>query len=401
LKILFLSTHNLATNPRLVKEIGLALDNSFSVEVICFEFENWSKENNEKLKQELANVKFITVPAGRKPYLPWVLSVVKEQISRKLILLFKSEKILANAVSRRSSLIIKNLNKVSKPDWVIGHNPGALYATKFAAEKFNCQAGFDVEDYHAGEGSNVFLQNLSRKLMHRVLPKMSYVSFAAPLIMKEVQKEATAGNKNWFTVLNLFPASEFIEPTMIDAGRLKMIWFSQNVSRGRGLELVLPYIKSSAEVELHLVGNMDKEFFEEKLSGQKNIIVHAPLSQIDLHHSLSNFDVGLALEPAKDRNNELAVSNKMLAYFQSGLYVVATNTPAQQAFLREVPQHGVCFDYGHNNFEQVIATVLKDRDKIRKEKHQRFNNFSNRGWNEESLKLVEAWKSGKTLENNN
>ncbi|MGN6533256.1 MAG: hypothetical protein ACTHK0_16045, partial [Ginsengibacter sp.] len=321
----------------------------------------------------------------------WLLSAVNEQISRKLILLFSSDRILANAVSRRSRLIMKNLDKASKPDWVIGHNPGALYATAFAATKFNCNAGFDVEDYHPGEGNNGHLQNLSRKLMQEMLTKMNYVSFAAPLIMEEVKKDVTDDYKHWFTVLNFFPPDEFVAPVTAKSERIKMVWFSQNISAGRGLELILTFVKSSNEVELHLIGNINNEFFEGELEGHENIIVHSPVSQAELHCSLSRYDIGLALEPAKDRNNELAVSNKMLAYLQSGLYVIATNTPAQKALLNDFPGHGTCFDYQENSFEEVMREVLKNQDLIQEQKQKRFNHFRNRSWKEESVKLIKTW----------
>ncbi len=67
LKILFLTTHNLATNPRLLKEVELALANGNAVELICFEFNNWSYHLNEELKTRLSNVKIHTINAGRNP----------------------------------------------------------------------------------------------------------------------------------------------------------------------------------------------------------------------------------------------------------------------------------------------------------------------------------------------
>jgi glycosyltransferase involved in cell wall biosynthesis len=392
-RILYLTTLNLATNPRLVKEIRLALDNSFSVEVICFEFENWSKENNEKLKKELANVKFITIPAGRKPFLPWVLSVVKEQMCRKLVLLFKSEKILANAVSRRSSLVIKNLNKVSKPDWVIGHNPGALRAAKFAAEKFTCGAGFDVEDYHPGEGSNVFLQNLSRKLMQRVLPKMNYVSFAAPLIMEEVKKEATAGNKNWFTVLNLFPSAEFCRPGNTNTGKLKLVWFSQNISFGRGLDQLITVIKCNPGIVLHLFGNCNESFRSQWLFGSDNIYLHSSLPQSELHWLLAKYVVGLSLEENENNlNRNLCLTNKILAYYQSGLYILASKTKAQERFIKENPDHGMLTSLSSGDLIQTIQKLVEQKESLRKLSPERYENAKEYGWEKESAKLVEIWK---------
>ncbi len=74
---------------------------------------------------------------------------------------------------------------------------------------------------------------------------MDYVSFASPLIMKEVQHDMANVLINHSAILNYFPAGDFIEPVNVAEGRLKLVWFSQNINAGRGLELVLPFIKQS------------------------------------------------------------------------------------------------------------------------------------------------------------
>lgn len=394
MKILFLTTHNLATNPRIVKEIELALANGFSAELVCFEFDNWSKQLNEELKARLSKVKIHTIKAGRKPLLPWMFNVFTEKVYRllgKVIPLPLAA--LSQALSRRNKMLVKALINIGRADFVVGHNPGALFPTLVAAKKFNCPMGFDVEDYHAGEGNNTWLQHLTRKFMCKLLPQMSYVSFAAPLIMQQVQHDTGANTENWFTVLNYFPAKEFTEPFTLSDGPLKMVWFSQNINAGRGLELILPFVKQSKDtIELHLAGNLNRGFYEEYLKNIPNIIVHPPMKQKDLHLALGQFDIGLALEPAKDKNNELAISNKILAYLQAGLYVVATNTSGQQSFLHDLPEHGVCFDYKANNVSALLGKIIGEPGAIRKQRANRYKNFQNRNWEAASLPLVNAWK---------
>ncbi len=395
MRILFLTTHNLATNPRLVKEVELALANGNTVELICFEFNNWSHNLNEELKRRLAQVKIHTINAGRNPMMPWLINVTAEKTNRLLGKIFPLGVIaLSQAVSRRSNLLIAALKNIDAADLVIGHNPGALYPAWFAAKKFNCPAGFDVEDYHAGEGNNAYLQNLTRKLICKLLPQMSYVSFAAPLIMQQVRHDTGANAEDWFTVLNYFPAAEFREPFAVNDGPLKMVWFSQNINEGRGLELILPFVKQAkGTIELHLIGNLNNDFYEEYLKNIPNIIIHPPMKQSDLHLGLEKFDIGLALEPAKDTNNELAISNKILAYLQAGLYVVATNTAAQQSFLKDLPAHGACFDYTKNNVASVLKKIIDQINSIREQRNMRYKNFENKNWEIASLKLLNAWNN--------
>ncbi len=126
--------------------------------------------------------------------------------------------------------------------------------------------------------------------------------------------------------------------------------------------------------ELHLVGNVNAAFYEKYLKGCANIFVHAPLLKKNYINRWLNMILAWPLEPAKDRNNELAISNKILAYLQSGLYVMATNTPAQKDLFKKFSEaHGICFDYTENNFEEVLNDILKQKELIRS--RTRFQGF--------------------------
>ncbi len=335
------------------------------------------------------------IPAGRTPFFTWLYSAASETILRKVgKFISLPVSALSQAVSRRSSLLVKALEKVSKPDWVIGHNPGAMWPTVKAAKKFNCSIGFDVEDYHPGEGHNKYLQSLSKKLMIKLLPKMNYASFAAPLILEQVKSDFNYSNAKWFCLLNYFSSADFIEPKIRNDGRVKMVWFSQNINAGRGLELVLPFVKQAHDkVELHLIGNVNEEFYERYLKDISNIVIHQPMQQNELHKSLLNYDIGLALEPAKDVNNSLAISNKLIAYLQAGLYILATNTKAQKSYLDQYSEHGSYFDYTGDNVDAVLEVIVQEIDNIRSMNRARYENFKNKNWEQASEQLLKTWKS--------
>lgn len=389
-KILFITTHNLAANPRLVKEIQLAVDNGFSVEVVCFVFRNWSFDANKILIEQFSSlgVQFHCIEAGREAKLNWLRSAIKEKYNRFIAGVFNLKGAgLSVAVSRRSILLQKAIQKIKSADLVIGHNPGALYPTFYASKKFNCKAGFDVEDYHPGEGNNPFLQKLTKQLMQELLPKMDYVSFASPLIKEEVKKDLGTEGKNWFTLLNYFPSMEFVAPAPIE-GPLKLVWFSQNISFNRGLEQLIPVLKNNEQVELHLFGNCDEEFKIQWFLEINNIVLHSSLPQAQLHKQLANFDIGLALEPGKDLNNELAISNKMLAYFQAGLYILASNTKAQSRFMNEYTGHGNVTTLQPGELQIVIQKLVESKQQIRAMANHRFSNAQQFNWEAESPKLI-------------
>src|SRR5690606_33934463 len=159
-------------------------ENGIEVEVICFEFNNWSYNFNKELLKTLGDSKVHIIQGNRKPFVQWAGSVATEKLYRfeGRIRKLRRRK-LSQGVTRRSDLLIKYINRLEGPfDLVIGHNPGALYPAFYAAEKFNCKCGFDVEDYHPGEGDDKNVQQLTRKLMNDYLPIMDYVTFAAPLM---------------------------------------------------------------------------------------------------------------------------------------------------------------------------------------------------------------------------
>ena len=390
--ILFLTTLNLASNPRLVKEMDLALKCGYAVSVICFEFNNWSKKNNDALLSKYPTVNFFIVPAGRKPLVPWLVNGLKEKLYRVLSIIFPlGIRQISQTVSRRSDILIKKINEIDHANLVIGHNPGAIYPTLLAAKKMNCPAGFDIEDYHPGEGQDTKQKKLILSLFKNALPKFDYVSFASELIKKRVESDLQMETKKWFSILNYFPSDEFVEPQNQPHGNVKFVWFSQNIKSGSGLEEFIDFFKGMSYCELHLYGNLDKNFFDEKLSKCKNIIIHQPVSQKQLHNELSNYDIGLALDIANDENRDLAITNKILAYLQSGLFVLASNISAHKYIINQHEGHGVCFTGTKNNNFLLLKSILSDIDTIRKNKNNRFYYFKKYCWETESVTLNNKW----------
>jgi len=113
-------------------------------------------------------------------------------------------------------------------------------------------------------------------------------------------------------------------------------------------------------------------FFERYLKGQRGVVLHEPKSQVELHHLLAYFDVGLALETGKDINNQLAISNKLMAYFQAGLFVLATNTKAQRSFMQEHCSHGLIISLSKAELINSLVELLKQKDQIRNERIKRY-----------------------------
>lgn len=400
--ILFLSTLNFTSNPRLFKEVQLAQQHKYKVTVIVFKLGNWSDELEKEKLERLKEATVHYVSASREPYLPWLLSTGLERI-----LSFAPSDIgkglAALAHSKRSALLLAAVRKLDLANLtlVVAHNLGALYPALLISRRYGIPFGFDVEDYHPGElikGKKSNKEKNRREyLMQQILPAAGYLSYASPLIQKATEKllAGCSGPGEGVTILNSFPAGEFsISERELISGPLKLVWFSQNITFGRGLELLLPALKTFEEkIEVTLIGSLNKDFAR-FLKDFPLVKVERALPQAYLHKHLSQFDIGLACEISEsDENKKMALSNKILAYKQAGLFILATDTPAQAQFLNKFPEEGLLLEQDTKACSLGLAFILQNRKKIRADRDARFNTGKQISWENESQKLLKCWNS--------
>jgi hypothetical protein len=212
------------------------------------------------------------------------------------------------------------------------------------------------------------------------------LSFASEGIQQACQKSMDWPKQVKTAVItNAFLSSEFVKPNTKTSDVFKLVWFSQNINPGRGLEEVFRIAPKWPDFEFHLVGKANSEFIK-KIQPGANVIIHPPMPQEDLHLFLSNMDIGLALEnPEADGNRNWCLTNKILAYVQAGLYVLATDTYGQDQFLNTLG----------DDFGRIIKTTLKkeletlDKEKLRlQNKVRRWEKAKTIAWETEAEKLL-------------
>ncbi len=394
-RFLFVTTTNLAVNPRLVKELKLACDIGFDSTVVLFRLGNWSDDMTEKIKSTLPAVTFIQLSAIRSPFFPWLVSSVLERMARFVPVTFLNGFFLSGAVDKRSWLLLSIVRKVGTSfDWVVAHNPGAFYPSMLIAKRTRSKLGIDVEDYHPGETNDKKLQSITLKLMQKVLAVSTYSTYASPLIMEEVQKRLHANPFRKFTVLNCFPGNEFVHPKESQGTLLHLVWFSQNISEGRGLELIIPLIeKYHTKMKLHLIGSLNREFDEQYIKGKVGIQVYEPMAQSNLHEFLSEFDAGLATDIPVNINRDIAITNKIIAYAQAGLFIVAMHTTAQDHFLKSSGLQFLQMDNTVTSIEQTLLHLLQLKNNGLISKPKQFATGAEYSWEQISAPLVETWNS--------
>ncbi|MBC5773490.1 hypothetical protein H8S95_05395 [Pontibacter sp. KCTC 32443] len=396
--LLLLTTTNLSANPRLVKDIRLALSNGYKVTVVLFDLRQWTTELEKLYQQEFNEVKLIYLPLTRRSLFSWLQTTVLHQLAKLLNRVFPfSLELCAWASDKRSILLTKKLKELSKfrYDFVVSHNLGTLFPAFILSKKYNLPFIFDVEDYHPGEFIHVDAANEKRRrelLMQKILCKASFVTAASPLIAREVEKLCQIPV---FTINNSFYSNEFDLPLIennLDE-KLKLVWFSQNINHGRGLELLLPALDPFCDaVTLTLIGNINSHFSNQWIQHRKYLKVIAPLKQDILHKELSKYDVGLALELiSADYNRNIALTNKIFAYKQAGLFVLVTDTKAQVEFMNHFMDEGYICEQTIDSIKSGISYILENLESIRAEKGNRFFKAKEIAFESEAQKLLALW----------
>ncbi len=115
-----------------------------------------------------------------------------------------------------------------------------------------------------------------------------------------------------------------------------LIWFSQTIGPGRGLETLLEALKeTSIPVELHLIGECVPGYDQElekafpKANGHR-LLIHPPVRHALLPTTIAGHRIGLAIELRHPESRNKTITNKILQYLQAGVQVLATATDGQQ-----------------------------------------------------------------------
>jgi glycosyltransferase involved in cell wall biosynthesis len=357
-----------------------------TVTVVAFQLYNWSDENEKKLNSELAAVDFHYIGSAHKRSAKLLIAAIVEKAARSVTTLFKKNSWwAAMAVSRRNWQLLNWVNKNNvHADILIAHNPAAFYPAWRFAKKHKVPFVLDIEDYHPGETLPENVKQSVQLLMSKLIPQAAYTTYASPLIKEYSEKLLKKNTAASLVVNNYFSQADFIMPPASQKNKLQLVWFSQNIDKGRGLEELLPvFEKFTDSFELTLIGNPKEPFCSENIYGKTGITVLEAMHPSLLTKMLAQFDIGLAIEPGKDLNNTLALSNKILSYFQAGLYILASGTAAQKLFMQQQPGHGICTALDKESLYSVFENLKTNKDAIRQSKTERFTNAVPYNWEHE------------------
>jgi glycosyltransferase involved in cell wall biosynthesis len=387
MRITIVTSGNVSTSPRVVKEADALAGAGHAVRVVAVD----ALPDN--------GVRDVAVMAGR----PWTLDRINLRRGDPVGFLHRvggagwrtAAKHLGLAdryVSRYMGLLIRAA-AAEPADLVIGHTLAGLPVAVHAAERLGARAGFDIEDFHSGELPSERRYDTERAIVtdveRRYLPRCARVTASAPGIADAVA--ARYGMSRPHVVFNTFPRAERPSGAAGTRGAVpSLYWYSQVIGPGRGIEdAVAAVAMLDVPVELHLRGTLDPGFAAQVV-GRPRVLLLPPAPPPELVARAAEHDIGLALEQPVTENRALCVTNKLFTYMLAGLAVIATDTPGQREVLNEAPGSGLLYPAGQPAIlAERVRQLLLDPVELAQAKSAAWTAADRRfNWEHESQSLV-------------
>jgi len=385
--ICLITPGHLASNPRLIKEAVKLDSEGFRIHLIFTQ----NVEELVKFDQKI----LADHPNWTSDCLNWTGTNIKSKINKIISGVIQRTVRngtifgLSTSINRHFYWQLKRA-KAFTADIYIAHNLGALPVAVLAAKKNAALSGFDAEDFHRHESSDDINDKdvkLKIAIEDKYFPLLNYFSHASPLIGEEYY---SLYHKTGITILNVFQKTTSL-PQHNLGEPLKILWLSQTIGKGRGIELIIETLNGLPfSVEFHLIGKLEKNYLSvlKQLHPSHKLYLYGTVSEQQLFKIASACDLGMASEESKPLNRNICLTNKLFIYIQSGLAVLASNTAAQQSFLKKFSTVGKLYN-NKNELEEVLINHQKNRAALYLTKKQNFDLGQNElNWDIESKKFL-------------
>jgi glycosyltransferase involved in cell wall biosynthesis len=380
-KIVIISGIQVIDNPRVVKEADALSEAGHEVEVLAAIHDAASARRTEHLL------------AGR----PWRHTAVLDLVSTSL-----RDRVagFSARLAWRIARAIKTTFNVESPDQLgpatrplyavarrrdadlyIVHVPEALWSgVKLLGA--GRRVAFDMEDWYSEDGLPQDRARQPVRLMRRyeraLLQQAAYVTTTSNA-MAEALASAYAAPRP-AVVYNSFPIEDrdridALTKDRRDLAVPSIVWFSQTIGPGRGLEALVAALDGIDEpFELHIRGTARPGYREALLDGaserlRSRIHFHARVPQDELLSRLAEHDIGYCGELSDCASRDLTITNKAFEYMRAGLAIVATDTTGQVEVARRAPSALRLFRQEDvADLTRQIRALLLDPDELARSK---------------------------------
>ena len=391
-RILFITTKQPSTNPRMRKSADALADAGHDVHVLYAFNAIWADDADLPIFQD---AKWTRERVGGHP-IEQKVTYFFSRLVRKIDEWRGDE---AGALHRSKNTYIR-LGVKWKPDLVIGHNPGALGPLTELGSRLEIPILFDAEDFHRGETNpESIASNRIAQLEDKTLPHLKKITAASPLI---AQSYATLyPHLDVQIVNNTFPSKYLQTAPIRNENTLSIAWFSQVVGLDRGLEEFLDSLEFLKDINLsiHIIGlcapEIKRHIKSKAIEQCHSMQFSPPTAEKDLFSFLSGVDIGLALELPSPQNRDICRTNKVYTYPLAGCYTLFSRTSAQIDFQREYPDAGELINLSRpESVADVIRTLDANRDELLEKRKKAWllaKEYLN--WEMESKQLIEVVNS--------
>lgn len=329
-KICIVTQSHLCRNPRVLKEALALAGAGYLVTIINSTYDRSLAIEDRSLIND-QNINLIPVARLESGGLLSFGDRLLKKTGDALVRYFKIQTPLALGYA---ALRYKTIALKQNADLYICHQELGLYCG-VQLLRSKKKTAFDFEDWYSEDLLNEARQKrpirLLKKLEQCALQNGAFCFTTSHAMANELSKIYKARTPS--TVYNSFATDEevLLRPKLFEPP-LKLLWFSQTIGPGRGLEAFLRLIaKTGLRLEVHLLGAVTIAYKEELTAIQDThpVFFHAPVPAGELAGKIADFDIGLALEETHPRSRDLTITNKFFQYIQSGLPVIATATSGQ------------------------------------------------------------------------
>ena len=257
-------------------------------------------------------------------------------------------------------------------DLIYGGTTGAIAAVAEAGRRSGSAFAVDFEDFHCAEheaSADGLSNDLAAQVMRAAADGAAFVTAGSAAIARASRDELGIPA---VPINNVFPLPASA-PRRRDGGdAFSAYWFSQTIGAGRGLKAIVRALGATARpASLVLRGCAVPGFVEALIALARtaaprlDIRVMPPVAPGRMVDACRAFDVGVAAEPGRVRNNALALSNKATTYPLAGLPVLITNTLGQRPLADDLGEGALLFAPGdHEALAEQLLPLMTDRDRL-------------------------------------
>lgn len=263
----------------------------------------------------------------------------------------------------------------------------------------NLKIAFDLEDWYSEDLLPAARKGRPIRLLKKAeeqAVKCGASCYTTSRAMAAGLSTAYGSSRMPAVIYNSFHPATLLKRDRETGGRIRLYWFSQTIGPGRGLEhFICGLAETGFSWELNLRGQISESYLahlKQLVNPRDRLNILPLLANDSLLDDMSNYDLGLALEPDSPPNKNLTISNKFFHYMAGGLPVIASDTAGHREIGEKHPDIVFLYKNGDSGdlksvLTQINSIFMPDRLKLTNQVKNTYTSYY--AWQLESEKLLQ------------